>query len=125
MQKVRLVVDRRQRDNFADPQTKYLTTKVWLRHLHYTVEVESCLPRSDSAAGVLVVTCFTPPRLSEPPEGDSLDVVPPMDLNSLFYLRDGGPVSPHDERPYPDTLSTHRGHKKLATLGFLRCSSPN
>ena len=23
-------------DNFADPQTKYLTTKVWLRHLHYT-----------------------------------------------------------------------------------------
>ena len=23
-------------DNFADPQTKYLTTKVWMRHLHYT-----------------------------------------------------------------------------------------
>ena len=23
-------------ENFADPQTKYLTTKVWLRHLHYT-----------------------------------------------------------------------------------------
>ncbi len=23
-------------DNFADPQTKYLTTKVWLRRLHYT-----------------------------------------------------------------------------------------
>ena len=27
-------------DNFADPQTKYLTTKVWLRHLHYTVAVK-------------------------------------------------------------------------------------
>ena len=23
-------------DNFADPQTKYLTTKAWLQHLHYT-----------------------------------------------------------------------------------------
>ena len=73
------------------------------------VEVESCLRSSDSAAGILVVTCCTPPRLSEPPGGDSLDVVPPMDLNELFYLRDGGPVSPHDERPYPDTLRTHRG----------------
>ena len=23
-------------NNFADPQTKYLTFKVWTRHLHYT-----------------------------------------------------------------------------------------
>ena len=78
------------------------------------MEVESCLRSSDSAAGILVVTCCIPPRLSEPPGGDSLDVVPPMDLNELFYLRDGGPVSPHDERPYPDTLRTHRGRRLRA-----------
>ncbi len=24
------------RDNFSDPQTKYLVGKVWMRHLHYT-----------------------------------------------------------------------------------------
>ena len=73
------------------------------------VEVASYLSTSDSAVELLVLTSVTPPRLSEPPGGDSLDVVPPMDLNELFYLRDGGPMSPHDERPYPDTLRTHRG----------------
>ena len=27
-------------ENFADPQTKYLTHKVWRRHLHYTHNLE-------------------------------------------------------------------------------------
>ena len=31
-------------DNFADPQTKYLTTKVWLRHLHYTHNISGDPP---------------------------------------------------------------------------------
>ena len=79
------------------------------------MEVESCLPRSDSAADVLVLTCVTPPRLSEPPGGDSLDVVPPMDLNSLLYLRKGELVSSHDKRPYPDTPHTHRAWARNET----------
>ena len=35
-----------------------------------------------------------------------------MDVNALFYLRDGGPVSPHDERPYPDTLARTVGEER-------------
>ena len=31
-------------DNFADPQTKYLTTKVWFRHLHYTHNISGDPP---------------------------------------------------------------------------------
>ena len=27
-------------NNFSDPQTKYLVHKVWLRHLHYTHNLE-------------------------------------------------------------------------------------
>ena len=30
------LVAHEQCDNFADPQTKYLVGKVWMRHLHYT-----------------------------------------------------------------------------------------
>ena len=30
---------------------------------------------------------LTPPRLVEPPVGDSLDVVPPMDFNELLQLQ--------------------------------------
>ena len=31
-------------DNFSDPQTKYLTAKVWLRHLHYTHNISGEAP---------------------------------------------------------------------------------
>ena len=31
-------------ENFADPQTKYLTYKVWSRHLHYTHNLEGDAP---------------------------------------------------------------------------------
>ena len=31
-------------ENFADPQTKYLTYKVWRRHLHYTHNLEGDAP---------------------------------------------------------------------------------
>ena len=31
-------------ENFADPQTKYLTYKVWRRHLHYTQNLEGDPP---------------------------------------------------------------------------------
>ena len=51
----------------------------------------------------------SPPRLVEPPVGDSLDVVPPMDFNDLLHVRNGEPVSSHDKRPYPNTRRTHRG----------------
>ena len=70
---------------------------------------------SDSAAEDLVVTGFTPPRLSEPPGGDSLDVVPPIDFNLLLYLRNGELVSSHNKNaPTPTrrirTVSEERDH---------------
>ena len=34
-------------ENFADPQTKYLTHKVWRRHLHYTHNLEGDAPERD------------------------------------------------------------------------------
>ena len=48
-------------NNFADPQTKYLTYKVWARHLHYTHNlsgkppppVEKASKKGPSAAKVL------------------------------------------------------------------------
>ena len=46
-------------DNFADPQTKYLTTKVWLRHLHYTHNISGEPPpvaaKNKKMAAVLTV----------------------------------------------------------------------
>ena len=74
-----------------------------------------CPCRETTKSSVAPPACCTPPRLSEPPEGDSLDVVPPMDLNSLLYLRKGELVSSHDKRPYPDTPHTHRAWARNET----------
>ena len=55
-------------DNFSDPQTKYLVGKVWMRHLHYTHNLEGEPPpapvkgpkksksEDDSTATAFVVT---------------------------------------------------------------------
>ena len=43
-------------DNFADPQTKYLTTKVWLRHLHYTHNIPGEPPPVHTKTKKKVVT---------------------------------------------------------------------
>ena len=55
-------------DNFSDPQTKYLVDKVWMRHLHYTHNLEGEPPpapikgpkksksEDDSIATAFVVT---------------------------------------------------------------------
>ena len=56
------------RANFSDPQTKYLVGKVWMRHLHYTHNLEGEPPpapvkgpkksksEEDSTATAFVVT---------------------------------------------------------------------
>ena len=47
-------------DNFADPQTKYLTTKVWLRHLHYTHNIPGEPPPVHTKIKKKVVTLDQP-----------------------------------------------------------------
>ena len=55
-------------DNFADPQTKYLTTKVWLRHLHYTHNI-SGEPPPVAAKNKKMAAVLT----TETPWGETLD----------------------------------------------------
>ena len=43
-------------ENFADPQTKYLTTKVWMRHLHYTHNIPGEPPPVHTKTKKKVVT---------------------------------------------------------------------
>ena len=57
--------------------------------LRACMEVASPLASSDSAGEYLVGTSFTPTRLSEPPEGDSLMQCRPWTLTQLLYLRTG------------------------------------
>ena len=47
-------------ENFADPQTKYLTYKTWARHLHYTHNFKGDAPpraeKKKKTAATLVLT---------------------------------------------------------------------
>ena len=53
-------------ENFADPQTKYLTFKTWARHLHYTHNFKGDAPpraeKKKKTAAALVLSSPNAPR---------------------------------------------------------------
>ena len=58
-------------ENFADPQTKYLTYKTWARHLHYTHNLKGDPPpRAEKKKKVMAVLAH---ENEDTPWGEQLD----------------------------------------------------
>ena len=58
-------------ENFADPQTKYLTYKTWARHLHYTHNLKGDPPpRAEKKKKVIAVLAH---KNEDAPWGQQLD----------------------------------------------------
>ena len=62
-------------ENFADPQTKYLTYKVWRRHLHYTHNLEGDAPERDEPNNKNKAKVAATTWTTNEPWGEQLDWV--------------------------------------------------